>query len=182
MTYHFRDSTYEDKSVAKKESTFTPKNNGNQELKAIGKNLSEANIKIKGISDNLSNLRDVLNSLMTKIRSNKIIIKSTDKGSIVVVMSSEYYWTMCQSHLNNEQYYRCLFENDPSLIVNEKIINYANKYRSILTDNEYEYLTNRNYKISNCYMNPKLHKSKELNGIIEIKILYTSILLKIYKL
>ena len=82
-------------------------------------------------------------------------------------MSSEYYWTMCQSHLNNEQYYRCLFENDPSLIRNEKIINYENKYRSILTDNEYEYLINRNYKIPNFYMNPKLYKSRELNEIIE---------------
>ena len=182
LTYHFRDSTYEDKSIVKSESTFTPKNNENQELETICKNLSETKINIKRISDNIPNLRDGLNSLMTKIRSNEIIIKPADKGSIVVVMSSEYYWTMCQSHLNNEQYYRCLFENDPSLIVNEKIINYANKYRSILTDNEYEYLTNRNYKISNCYMNPKLHKSKELNGIIEIKILYTSILLKIYKL
>ena len=52
------------------------------------------------------------------------------------------------------------------MIVNEKIINYANKYRSILTDNEDEYLVNRNYKISNFYMNPKLHKFKELNEII----------------
>ena len=76
---------------------------------------------------------------------------------------------MSQSHLNKEQYYRRLFENDPSLIINEKIINYANKYHSILTDNEYEYLINRNYKISNFYMNPKLHKSKELNEIIENK-------------
>ena len=104
---------------------------------------------------------------MTKVRSNEIIIKPADKGSIVVIMSSEYYWTMCQSHLNNEQYYWCLFENDPSLIVNQKIISYTNKYCSILTDNEYEYLINRNYKISNFYMNPKLHKSKELNEIIE---------------
>ena len=51
--------------------------------------------------------------------------------------------------------------------MNEKIINYANKYRSILTDNEYEYLINRNYKICNFYMNLKLHKSKELKEIIE---------------
>ena len=58
-------------------------------------------------------------------------------------MSFEYYyWTMCQSHLNNEQYYRCLFETDPSLIVDEKIIYYANQYRSISTNNEYEYLIN----------------------------------------
>ena len=53
------------------------------------------------------------------------------------------------------------------MIVNEKIINYANKYRSILPDNEYEYLINRSCKISNFYTNPKLHKSKELNKIIE---------------
>ena len=84
-------------------------------------------------------------------------------------MSSEYYWAMCQSHLNNEQYYPCLFENNPTLIVNEKIINYANKYCSILTNNEYEYLINCNYKISNFYMNPKLHESKDLNKIIENK-------------
>ena len=112
MTYHFRDSTYENKSIVKKESTFTPKNNENQELETIHKNLSETKINIKRTSDNIPNLRDGLNSLMTKIRSNEIIIKPADKGFIVVFMSSEYYWTMCQSHLNNEQYYRCLFEND----------------------------------------------------------------------
>ena len=127
MTYHSRDLTYEDKSIVKNESTFTPKNNENQELETICKILSETKINIKSISDNMPNLRDELNSLMTKIRSNEIIINPADKGSIVVVISSEYYyWTMCQSHLNNEQYYRCLFETDPSLIVDEKIIYYAN--------------------------------------------------------
>ena len=117
----------------------------------------------------LQSFVDRLNSLMTKIRSNEIMIKPADKGSIVVVISSEYYWKMCQSHLNNEQYYRWLFGNGSSLIVNEKIINYAKKYRSILTDNEYEYLINRNYKISNFYVNPKSNKSKELYEIIENK-------------
>ena len=119
LTYHFCDSTYEGKSIVKNESIFTPKYNENQELEAICKNLSETKINIKRISDNIPNLRDGLNSLMTKIRSNEILIKPADKGSIVVVMSSEYYWAMCQSHLNNEQYCRCLFENDPSLIINE---------------------------------------------------------------
>ena len=58
---------------------------------------------------------------MTEIRSNKIIIKPGDKGSKVLVMTPEYYWTMCQPHLKNEQYYRPFCENDPSLIVNEII-------------------------------------------------------------
>ena len=122
MTYHFRDLTYEDKSLVKNESTFTPKNHENQELETICKNLSETKINIKRISDNIPNLRDGLNSLMTKIRLHEIIIKPANKGSIVVVTTPEYYWTMWQSHLNNEQYYRCLLENDPSLIVNKKIV------------------------------------------------------------
>ena len=78
------------------------KNNENQELETICKNLSKTKINIKRSSDNIPNFRDGLNSLTTKIRSNEII-KPADKGS-VVVMSSEYYWTLCQSHLNNEQY------------------------------------------------------------------------------
>ena len=53
LTYHFHDSTYEDKSVVKKESTFTPKNNENQELETICKNWSETKINIKRISDNI---------------------------------------------------------------------------------------------------------------------------------
>ena len=47
FTYHFRDLTYVDKSIVKNESTFTPKNNENQELEAICKNLSETRIYIK---------------------------------------------------------------------------------------------------------------------------------------
>ena len=74
MTYYFCDSTHEDKSVLKNEYAFTPKNNENQELEAICKILSETKINIKSISDNIPNLRDELNSLMTKIRSNEIII------------------------------------------------------------------------------------------------------------
>ena len=89
MTYHFRDSTYEDKSIVKNESTFTPKNNENQELETICKTLSETEINIKKVSDNILNLRDGLNSLMTKTRSNEIIIKPGDKESIVVVMTPE---------------------------------------------------------------------------------------------
>ena len=48
-----------------------------------------------------------------------------------------------------------------------KIINYAKRYCIFLTDNEYEYLINRNYKTSNFYIIHKLHKSKELSKIVE---------------
>ena len=67
LTYHFHDLTYEDKSIFKNESTFTPKNNENQELEIICKNLPETKINITRIPDNIPTLRDGLNSFMTKI-------------------------------------------------------------------------------------------------------------------
>ena len=53
--------------------------------------MSGTKINVKRTSDNIHDLRDGLSSLITKVRSNEIIIKPADKGSIVVVMSSEYY-------------------------------------------------------------------------------------------
>ena len=93
----------------------------------------------------------------------------------------EYYWTNCQSHLNNEHYSQCLFENNPSLTGNETNINFANKCQNVLTGNEYEYLINHNYKISNFHLNPKFHKSRELNEKLKIKITNILILTKICK-
>ena len=119
--------------------TFTPKTNDNQGLENIGKSLSKTKININWTPDNIPNFRDGLNSLMTKDRSNKIINKPPDKRStekllncisyqvIVAVMKPEYYWTICQSHVDNEQYYQCLLKNNPLLVIMKKIINYVNK-------------------------------------------------------
>ena len=73
---------------------------------------------------------------------------------------------MCESHFQNEEYYECIQDNDPSPLLKNKIITYAKRYKNLLTENEYKTLTQKTYKISNFYMLPKLHKSKELNDII----------------
>ena len=52
-------------------------------------------------------------------------------------------------------------------MINEKVIICANKYRNISPDNEHLYFIDLNYEISSFYMNPKLHKSQELNKIIK---------------
>ena len=79
------------------------------------------------------------------------------------------YWNMCYRHLSDTTFYNNLDNNDPSTIVQDKVNKFAEKYKSILTNNEYDFLTKRCHKISNFYMLPKLHKSKEINEIIEIK-------------
>ena len=52
--------------------------------------------------------------------------------------------------------------------VQDRLNKFAEKYKSILTNNEDDFLTKR-HKISNFYMLPKLHKLKKINEIIEIK-------------
>ena len=100
---------------------------------------------------------------------NEFIIKLAGKGSVGVVMMPKYYWTMYQSHLNKQYYWWLLKTIINKLIINEEIINYTSKYKYILTDNEYEYLINLIYKISDLYKYPNLHKSKESNEIIKNK-------------
>ena len=84
-------------------------------------------------------------------------------------MMPKYYWRMYQSHLNKQYYWWLLKTIINKLIINEEIINYTSKYKYILTDNEYEYLINLIYKISDLYKYPNLHKSKESNEIIKNK-------------
>ena len=169
LTYHFRNSIYHDESIVKPTSTFTPKPNENQELEKICKTLMETEIKMKKTTDNISSLRNGLNSLIKRTTKKEIIIKPADKGSIITVMSPEFYLNMCDSHLRNEEYYECIQDNDPSPLLKNRIIAYAKKYKHLLTENEYKTLTQKTYKISNFCMLPKLHKSKELNDIILAK-------------
>ena len=96
-------------------------------------------------------------------------MKPADKESIITVMSPEFYLNIYESHLRNEEYYECIQDNDPSPLLKNRIIAYAKKYKNLLTENEYKTLTQKPYKISNFYMLPKLHKSKELNAIILAK-------------
>ena len=76
---------------------------------------------------------------------------------------------MCYRHLSDATFYNKLDNNDPSTIAQDRVNEFAEKYKSILTNNEYEFLTKRCHKILNFYMLSKLHKSKKINEIIEIK-------------
>ena len=98
------------------------------------------------------NLRKGLELLLEKINTNKITIKQADKGFITVVMTPKDYWNMCYRHLSDAIFYNNLDNNDPSTIVQERVNKFDEKYKSILTNNEYDFLTKRCHQISNFYM------------------------------
>ena len=149
--------------------SFTSSPNEHQELENICKQTEHTPIHISKSKDKLMNLRKGLELLLEKVNTNKIIIKLPDKGSIIVAMAPKDYWNMCYRHLSDTTFYNNLDNDDPSTIVQDKLNKFAEKYKSILTNNEYDFLTKRYHKISNFCMLPKLHKSKEINEIIEIK-------------
>ena len=60
-----------------------------------------------------------------------------------------------------------LNDTDPSNIVQQRVTQFTDKYKPMLTLKEYKYLTKRKHKISNLCMLPKLQKSKEINEIIQ---------------
>ena len=62
-----------------------------------------------------------------------------------------------------------LNDTDPSNIVQQLVTQFSDKYKSMLTLKEYNYLTKRKHKISNLYMLPKLRKSKRINEIRQKK-------------
>ena len=68
----------------------------------------ETEIKMKKTTDIVSSLRNGFDSLIKRTTENEIIIKSADKGSIMTVMSPEFYLNTCESHLRNEEYYECI--------------------------------------------------------------------------
>ena len=147
--------------------TYTPKLNENAHLENICKELEHTKIPLFKTNDNLHTLRKELDSLIKKTENKEIIIKSADKGLVIVIMSPNNYWYICHCHISDISYYRMLNDPDPSNIVQQRVTHLADKCKSMLTLKEYNYLTKRKHKISNLYMRPKLHKSKRINEIIQ---------------
>ena len=79
------------------------------------------------------------------------------------------YWNLCYRHLSDTTFCNNLDNNDLSIIVQNRVNKFAEKYKSILTSNEYDFLTKCYHKTSHFSMLPKLHKSKKVKEIIEIK-------------
>ena len=60
-----------------------------------------------------------------------------------------------------------LNDTDPSNIAQERVKQFADKYKPMLMLKEYNYLTKTKHKISNLYMLLTLHQSKPINEIIK---------------
>ena len=95
--------------------------------KIFCKKLKQTKLSLLKTKDHLHTLRKGLNSLTRKIENKAIIIKPANKGSIIVIMSPDYYWNKCQSHISDTSYYRMLNDTDPSSAIQQKVKQFADK-------------------------------------------------------
>lgn len=111
-------------------------------------------------------LQEAHRTLAEKTENMEIVIKSADKGEVIVIMSTEYYYEMCMNELNKDTVYKRLGKANPSNLVYRKVVDFANRYKTILTKKEHQFLTEKKYRTANFYTLPKLHKSASINDIL----------------
>ena len=70
--------------------------------------------------------------------------------------------------LNDTNTYQRLARNQDEKIIN-KIIKFTNEHKELLTSNEIKYLTKFDYKTSQFYGLPKIHKSIIINEQFQIR-------------
>ena len=66
---------------------------------------------------------------------------------------------MCLRHLNNDDYYKNLNNEDPSHIIQTEVTSFADKYRGMLTKNEYELSSSGKHNISVHYRNTPMNNA-----------------------
>ena len=90
-----------------------------------------------------------------------IILKEADKGSSVVIMNKEFYISKAEEIIHDQLAYQQI-QSDEDTKLMKKIQNFVVEYETELTKKEISYLTHFEFKTSNLYCLPKVHKSKSV--------------------
>ena len=123
-------------------------------------------IKEKRFRDNLPNSeRKALNELR---KNDDIVIKASDKGATVGVMSKTYYYEMVMEHLRDSTTYEESETEDHDKRVMELTKEYADQNApDIITEKENECISDFIPTSSKFYCLPKIHKSKEIQTVMK---------------
>ena len=92
-----------------------------------------------------------------------IVLKEADKGAAIVVMDSTYYQSKMKTMLQDSAGYTQIDHNRDSSIIN-KIKDLTKTFSENLSKKETNFLTMFEYKTSNLYGLPKIHKCPSIIG------------------
>lgn len=158
--------TFPDMSLVKNKSHFDPGMGGNRDLDTMTSfvQLLCTNSRVDG--EICTNLKKNQYRSMNSLKHNtNIIIKEADKGSALVLMNRDYYQNCILNLLNDTTTYIEVSENKDHAVIN-KIKRLSIKFNNVLTKKEKDYITNFDYKTSQFYGLPKVHKSDQIKNMI----------------
>ena len=165
LAEYFHKSHIDDDSIVKPKSNFCPPSGRNELLDATIrtiKQLPPSKLKNK-LQHNIS--RGEKTSVKKLARCPDIILKEADKGSAIIIMDVDYYKRKVEEIIENRNNYEELERNkDDDLMTH--IQKFIKKHEPELTKKEMKYLNNFNFKTSNFYGLPKIHKSEEIKKAI----------------
>ena len=155
----FADCDFEDESLVKHRSNFNVKCD-EPELAKIIENIERTDPAPMIHVDNLTLLERTAIKELSEMSD--IIIKKADKGNTLVVMDTEYYRDklILNDHLYTETYRQVDVDVDKRCVLELKSL--MDRHRDCLTDKEYKYITSFDWRTSNFYGLPKIHKCKSI--------------------
>ena len=167
----FHGKQFENKSIVKKSSNFTPPPQRDEHLdtfcnfiNSVASNFDA--LPIEKHKDNLTPFeRAALKELTAIIKSHQLIIMPADKGGAIVVLSAHHYKSMVESVFNDPEYFEPCDGNQSKEIFG-KIGALCRKFDSILTKDEISYLTKFDSREANFYGLPKIHKSQIIKDAV----------------
>ena len=113
--------------------------------------------------DSEPNLSPEESQALKTLRSyDDIVIKKADKGGMFVILDTDFYRDkmVLQDHLDTDTY-EIVNENADMKVV-KALKELTTKYSKCLRESERKYINNKDWKSSNIYISPKVHKCKEI--------------------
>ena len=105
-------------------------------------------------------------ALQELIDNDDIIIKPADKGGCLVIMNKAFYRDklVIHDHLNSDTYERSHIDSDSNTMA--ELRGLIEKHKHCLTSKERDFICNFEWKTSEFYVLPKIHKSKSIISAI----------------
>ena len=168
LKWRFFNDDFNDTSIVRPNSSYIPKMIDSPVLKGVIEDLEVfANefpfvLKKKIVKDNLSIEQRV--GLQTFKKRKGIVLFKADKGSGIVLMNECFYKSKILSILNSAKYEQLNRNVDHFIMLKLKVL--VKKFENILTPSERRAILNFDYKTTNIYGLPKIHKSEIIGDAV----------------
>ena len=169
LKWRFFNSDFNDPSLIRPESSYIPKMIDSPVLKGVIEDLEifanefPSNMNKKIIGDNLTVEQRL--GLSTFKKRKGIVLFKADKGSGIVLLDQCFYKSKILNILNSTKYEKLNRNVDYFTMLKLKIL--VKKFDNILTSTERRAILNLDYRTTNIYGLPKIHKSKIINDAIK---------------